>query len=132
MTSVVYLAAKFHPDGSNRAHVEALLSVISAAGGDPVSIVNDVERWGKVKMRPTELMARSLAAIDQSRLLVVDLSEKGIGVGIECGYAHARDIPIVVTLPFEADLSGTLEGIATVVVRYRRVTDLDLSEILGL
>ncbi|HEX9925880.1 MAG TPA: hypothetical protein VGD99_24705 [Anaerolineae bacterium] len=40
-------------------------------------------------------MARSFVEIDSSEVVVIELSAKGVGLGIEAGYAYARRIPIV-------------------------------------
>jgi 2'-deoxynucleoside 5'-phosphate N-hydrolase len=57
-------------------------------------------------------MAQTFAAIEDCDLLLVELSEKGVGIGIEVGYAYARGIPIVVVAPTGGDISTTLQGVA--------------------
>jgi len=57
-------------------------------------------------------MAQTFAAIEGCDLLLVELSEKEVGIGIEAGYAHARGIPIVVVAPKGGDVSTTLQGVA--------------------
>ena len=41
-------------------------------------------------------MQRTFSEIDLSHLIVIDLTEKGVGLGIEAGYAYAKGIPIAV------------------------------------
>jgi nucleoside 2-deoxyribosyltransferase len=69
-------------------------------------IVRDVEKWGGVRLSPETLMARTFEEIDSSDLAVIDLTEKGVGVGIEAGYAHASGIPVVVIARKGADISN--------------------------
>ncbi len=64
------------------------------------------------------LMQRSFDAKRRSTAVVVEFSEKGVGLGIEAAYASALDIPIFVLLRSEAELSTTLEGISTEAFRY--------------
>lgn len=120
----IFMSIKYHPDPGNRAHVEALLALLESNGFEATCVVRDVEGWGAQPFSPTELMRRTLAEIDACDLLLVDLAEKGTGLGIEAGYAHARGIPIVTILPRESDLSPTLQGISCGILRYNRVTDL--------
>ncbi len=63
-------------------------------------------------------MQRSLEAIHRSAAVVVEFTEKGVGLGIEAGYATALDIPVFVLLRPEAEVSNTLDGISTDVFRY--------------
>ncbi len=65
-----------------------------------------------------DLMQRALAAIHHSTAVVVEFTEKGVGLGIEAGYAAALDIPVFVLLRPEAEVSTTLGGISTEVFRY--------------
>lgn len=119
-----YIAIKYHPDHRNRARIEAIGAALEACGFDTVCVIRDVERWGEVDLSPHELMKRTFLAIDGSDLVVVDLTEKGVGVGIEAGYAHARAKPIVSIAERGSDISATLRGISTEVVLYRQDADL--------
>jgi 2'-deoxynucleoside 5'-phosphate N-hydrolase len=74
--------------------------------------VRDIEGWGERPLPADELMAETFAAIEICDLLLVELSEKGVGIGIEASYAHARGIPIVVVAPTGGDISMTLQGVA--------------------
>lgn len=120
----IYLAIKYHADGDNWPLVEAICNTLAAAGHQVVCIVCDVEEWGAVTMPPAELMRRSFQAIDAADLLLVELSEKGVGLGIEAGYAHAHGIPIVVIAQPGADISTTLTGIADQTFVYSDVAEL--------
>ena len=69
-------------------------------------------------------MQRAFAEIDMSDLLVVDLTEKGVGLGIEAGYAYAKQIPIVVIARRDSDISTTLQGIARKLFLYDEFEEL--------
>ena len=64
-------------------------------GWETFCVVRDLQHGVNTAFGPPELMQLSLAAIDNSHLVVVELSEKGVGVGvgIEAGYAYARQNP---------------------------------------
>jgi 2'-deoxynucleoside 5'-phosphate N-hydrolase len=120
-----YLALKYHPDGRNRPLIEALSACLEKHGLETFCVVRDVEHWGQVTFSPPELMRRALQAIDASDLVVVELSEKGVGVGIEAGYAFARQIPIVTLARQGAEVSDTLRGIAAHVLVYADLAEVE-------
>ena len=119
-----FLSIKYHTDYHNRTRIEAIAVVLEARGFETTCIARDVERWGQLKFDARELMARTFAAIDASDLVVVDLTEKGVGIGIEAGYAHAKNIPVVTIAQTGADISDTLLGISRAIFRYADVDDL--------
>jgi 2'-deoxynucleoside 5'-phosphate N-hydrolase len=69
-------------------------------------------------------MRASFEAIDGSDVMVIDLTEKGVGIGIEAGYAHARGLPITTIAEAGADISETLRGISERVIIYPHAGDL--------
>ncbi len=119
-----FLSIKYHADHANRARIEMIAAALQACGIDSVCIARDVEQWGRLKFDAGELMTRTFAAIDACDLVVVDLTEKGVGVGIEAGYARAKNIPIVTIAEIGADISETLRGIARAVFWYAGADDL--------
>jgi hypothetical protein len=111
-----YIAIKYHEDNSNRARIEAISAALEACG--------DVERWGELDLSPHELMKHTFLAIDASDLVVVDLTEKGVGVGIEAGYGYAHAKKIVTIAQHGSDVSATLRGISIAVLFYDQAADL--------
>ena len=119
-----YLAIKYHPNHTNRSRIEGITRVLEDLGYKTVCVTRDLEAWGVVSFLPEDLMVRSLAEIATSDILVVDLTEKGVGVGIEVGYAHARNIPVFTVAQKGAHISATLRGISTAVFTYMEYDDL--------
>ena len=117
-----FLSIKYYADHHNRARIEAVAAAREARGFETICIARDVERWGQLKFDARELMQRTFAAIDASDLMVVDLTEKG--VGIEAGYARAKNIPVVTIAQTGADISETLRGISRAIFRYADVDEL--------
>jgi nucleoside 2-deoxyribosyltransferase len=113
-----YIAIKYHPDSRNRSAIDRISRALEENGYDTVCIARDVEEWGQVHLAPEELMQRSFEALDGSDIVIVDLTEKGVGIGIEAGYAWARGIPIVTIAKSGSDISSTLQGISWAVVGY--------------
>ncbi len=126
-----YLAIKYHADNANRPRIEGISAALEACGFETVCIARDVERWGQVELGPADLMTRSFAELDTCDVVVVDVSEKGVGVGIEAGYAYARRIPIFTIAAHRseslwegADVPTTLRGISREVFEYRQLGEL--------
>ena len=117
-----YLGIKFHPDHRNRATIERIAQILDANGFEAHCVVRDIERWGEVQMTPHDLMAATFTLIRSCQLVVIELTEKGVGLGIEAGYAHAQGIPIMTIAQNGSDISATLQGISADVFLY---TDWD-------
>ncbi len=120
----VYLAIKYHADNANRPRIEGISAALETCGFETVCIARDVECWGQVQLDPAELMARSFAELDGCDVVVVDISEKGVGVGIEAGYAYAKRIPVLTIAARGADVPTTLRGISREVFQYRHFDEL--------
>jgi hypothetical protein len=121
----VYLAIKFHADHRNRDLVDRISAVFEKHGLMTVCVARDFEQWGQVTLDAHDLMQRAFDAIHRSTAVVVEFTEKGVGLGIEAGYAAALNIPIFVLLRPEAEVSTTLDGISTDVFRYADDDSLD-------
>jgi nucleoside 2-deoxyribosyltransferase len=119
-----YLAIKYHPDSANRPRIEGVAAALATCGFETMCIARDVEQWGQVQLDPAELMDRTFAEMDKCDVVVVDLSEKGVGVGIEAGYAHARRIPILTIAGRGTVISTTLQGISRRMFWYSRFDEL--------
>ena len=107
-----YISIKYRADNSNRDCIEKISSALEQNGFETVCITRDIEKWGQIELSPQELMQRTFTEIDSSHLIVIDLTEKGVGLGIEAGYAYAKGIPIAVIAKKGSDISATLQGIS--------------------
>jgi len=76
------------------------------------------------KVDDKELMNRALAQIDEADLVMVELSNKSIGVGIEAGYAKAKGKPIIYLHQEGTEIKQAMNGIAELVITYQSVEDL--------
>ncbi len=119
-----YIAIKYHADNKNKTSIEKISSALERSGLETFCLVRDVEKWGNVTLTPAELMRRTFAEIEASDLIVIDLTEKGVGLGIEAGYAYARHIPIVTIAQKGSDISTTLQGISQTIHWYDEYDEL--------
>ncbi len=119
-----YISIKYCADNSNRNCIEKIASALEQNGFETVCITRDIEKWGQFELSPEKLMQRTFAEIDSSDLIVVDLTEKGVGLGIEAGYAYAKGIPVVVVAKKGSEISATLQGISQQLFLYDEFDDL--------
>ena len=120
----VYISIKHRGDNSNKDCIEKISSALERNGFETVCITRDIEKWGQIELSPQELMQRTFTEIDSSHLIVVDLTEKGVGLGIEAGYAYAKGTPIAVIAKKGSDISATLQGISQKLFLYDEFDDL--------
>ena len=124
MKPTAYFGIKYHEDQSNRELIKAIATVLEKAGIETRCIARDVEKWGKVQFTPNELMRITFDEIDKSDFVILDMSEKGVGLGIEAGYAAAMKKPLFVLIKEGKILSTTMQGITDFVVFYDRLEDI--------
>jgi nucleoside 2-deoxyribosyltransferase len=110
----------------NRERIEKILIILERCGAKTICVLPDIEKWGKVHYDRPELMRVTLREIRNAHLVVVDLTEKGMGLGIEAGYAVARGIPVVVIAQRGSEISPTMQGISSDVFYYDEWTELEV------
>ena len=125
MSITAYLAIKFHADHKNKLSIEQISAALMSAGIRSICVTRDLEKWGTVHFEPADLMLKSFEAIDTSDFVVIDLTEKGVGLGIEAGYAWAKGKPIITIAKAGSDISTTLQGISEQIVLYETFDDLN-------
>ena len=120
-----YLAIKFHEDYRNKRLIEEILDALNRSGFETTTIVRDYEDWGKIRFKPEELMDLAFKLIRKSDVLIIEFSEKGVGLGIEAGYAYSRKIPIIILAKKGSDISETMKGIAKEIIFYEKPEELE-------
>jgi nucleoside 2-deoxyribosyltransferase len=119
-----YLAIKFHENAANKKLILDISTALKFTGINVTNMHRDYEKWGKVKYSPDKLMKLTFKEIDNSDCLIVEFSEKGVGLGIEAGYAFAKKIPIIVIAKKGSDISSTLKGITKKIIYYKNPSEL--------
>ncbi len=71
-----------------------------------------------------EMMEQAMKDIDQCDLLVAETSHKAIGIGVEAGYARAKNKPVIYLRQQDAEHSTTMAGISDFQVIYANPADL--------
>lgn len=122
---LAFLAIKYHADCRNRALIEAIDASVAAAGWQSRVVLRDLEDWGEKHFSAPDLMLLSFKMLSQCQLCLIEISEKGVGVGIEAGYAYAHNLPVVIIARIGSDIPETLKGIARTVIFYNEYQDLE-------
>ncbi len=120
-----YFAIKYYPDARNRKKIEGISSILENQGIDSFCMIRDKENWGRIKFSPKKLMRMAFKAIDECDFILVELTEKGYGTGIEAGYAYAKGKPIITIAEKGSDISATLRGISAEVIEYKDIKELE-------
>ncbi len=120
----VYLAIKHQEDFGEFPFVDTLSRDLQNEGFATLCAARDIENWGTVLLEPRELMQKTLRLIDASDVVLIDLSEKGVGLGIEAGYAYPKGKPIITIAKQGAAISATLRGISKHVRFYNTTEEL--------
>jgi len=118
-----YLGIKYYSDHSNKIEIDNVSSILEKCGYSVTCITRDIEKWGKKSFSPNELMIETFKIIDSSDIVIIDLSEKGVGLGIEAGYAYSKQIPIF-AIAKNQEISTTLLGISKYHFVYKGEDDL--------
>jgi len=121
-----YIGIKYHENYSNRVIVDRISSILEGKGYETICINRDIGSGGQIKYNPNELMALTFEKINKCDLVVIDLTEKGVGLGIEAGYAYAKGIPLITIAKSGSDISETLVGISKKVMFYDGIEDIGI------
>ena len=101
--------------------VEAIKQVLQFYNVEPIIFV---DRYSFSSADHAAMMELALHTLDHADFVIAEVSEQAIGVGIEIGYAAAKQKPIVYIRRADAEYSTTVGGIATHTVAYSTETEL--------
>lgn len=71
------------------------------------------------------MMVTAMQEIDNCDFLIAETSVKGIGIGVEAGYAKGKNKPVVYLRHQQASHSTTVAGISDYQLIYTDSTDLE-------
>ncbi|WP_158963076.1 nucleoside 2-deoxyribosyltransferase [Myroides fluvii] len=83
-----------------------------------------VEHYIFTAQQEKEMMQQAMQDIENSVLLLAETTDKGIGIGIEAGYAKALKKPVVYLRKQSAAHSTTLAGLSDYQIVYQDTDDL--------
>lgn len=121
-----FIAHSFAHTAQQQAVLHELFAVLDAYGIQGFSFVLSYPAYPKGSEK--EMMQDALKELSSSDLLIAEVSNKEVGVGLEVGYAKAKGIPIVYLRHEESEYSKTVGGVADDQLVYKGG---DLSELLA-
>ncbi len=71
-----------------------------------------------------QMMEQAMVDIDKCDILIAETSDKGIGIGIEVGYAKAKGKTVIYLRQEDTEHSTTVSGISDFQIFYTDTTDL--------
>jgi len=89
-----------------------------------IELVVFVDKYNFKANQEKEMMKTAFDVIDKSDLLIAELTSQSIGVGIEIGYAFAKEKPIIYIRKKNTEISTTASGSSTYIVEYKNELDL--------
>lgn len=126
-----YIGIKYHEDYNNKSVVDKISSNLEKKGYETICIVRDIRDDEQTRYTSNELMELTFEKINACDLVVIELTEKGVGLGIEAGYAYAKEIPIITMAKRGFDIYETLVGISNRIIIYDDIENIDV-ELKGL
>lgn len=111
-----------------------LTAIIDALYGFNIQAFVFVDNYVFSAAQEKQMMQQAMHDIDRSDLLIAETSDKGIGIGIEVGYAKAKNKPVIYVRHNTAEHSTTVSGISDFQIVYADAEDLkkQLSGVLKL
>jgi len=73
-----------------------------------------------------QMMRQAMTDIDNCNILIAETTHKGIGIGIEVGYAKAKSKPVIYLRQKNSDHSTTVSGISDFQIIYGDILDLQM------
>jgi len=83
-----------------------------------------VDKYNFKGNQEKEMMKAAFEEIDSSDFLIAELTTKSIGVGIEIGYAFAKEKPVIYLRKNDSEYSTTASGCSFSVIEYENELDL--------
>ncbi|MDX2321919.1 MAG: hypothetical protein QNK26_15135 [Moritella sp.] len=120
----VYFGIKYHPDNANKSIISEFEKCFAKHNLKSYCVARDMEKWGERSFSAKKIMQETFAKIDEVDLVVIDVSEKGVGLGIEAGYAKAKGKELIVTIKNGIEISTTIQGTADKIITYNKVSEI--------
>ena len=119
--------AYFGISKSNRKNFDKEIEVLqNCLAKYDISLLVFVDKYNFKHGEEKEMMKIAFEEIDKSDFLIAELSKKAIGVGVEVGYAFAKQKPIIYIKRKDANHSTTVEGCSDYSIEYEN--EFHLSE----
>ncbi|HEU5293060.1 MAG TPA: nucleoside 2-deoxyribosyltransferase [Cyclobacteriaceae bacterium] len=125
-----YISVSYHMRKLLDQEIKSIMEVLR---GYSISPLVFVDQYKFESEQERDMMKTALSEIESCDLLIAEVSDKGIGIGVEVGYAKAKGKPVLYLRQRNADHSTTVSGISDFHIAYSDTMDLKqkLSKILN-
>lgn len=117
----VYFSISFKNRKELENEVRVCSAILKKHGLHPIIFVDD---YIFEPNQEKKMMRQACHDIENSDILIAELSNKAIGVGIEVGYAAALKKPIIYLKNKRAEYSKTIGGLSAVLIEYDDIDEL--------
>ncbi|MDM1045948.1 phosphoribosyltransferase [Myroides sp. 1354] len=121
MNNQVYISCSFSLKKELESELQTIKNVVVAHQYQPWVFV---EHYNFAIQEEKEMMQQAMQDIENSVFLLAETTDKGIGIGIEAGYAKALKKPVVYLRKQSAAHSTTLAGLSDYQIVYQDTDDL--------
>ena len=124
-----YISVSYNKRKSLQKELDTIAEALSLFGITSFVFVN---KYNFIPSQEKEMMKQAFTEIDRCELLIAETSDKAIGIGIEVGYAKAKNKPVIYLRNKNAEHSTTVAGSSDYIIIYSDTNDLrtQLSETL--
>lgn len=114
-----FMSLKFYEGDVTKRKIDEITEALRKAEIENFVMIRHVEKYGEAEITSKDIMPKyAFPAMDTCDMLIVEFSEKGVGLGIGAGYAFAKNIPIYVIAKTGSDISSTLQEISKEIIFY--------------
>lgn len=126
-----YIAISYNKKNHLQPELDAIKEILKQHS---ITYLVFVDNYNFNSSQEKEMMQSAFSAIDKCGVLIAEVSDKAIGIGIEVGYAKAKNKPVIYLRHIDAEHSTTVSGTSDHAVIYSNTGDLQkqLNEILKL
>jgi 2'-deoxynucleoside 5'-phosphate N-hydrolase len=118
----VYIAASYSKRKQMQDELNAVKEVLTKQFLTPFVFIDN---YNFNSSQSKEMMETAFAEIDKSSLLIAEVSDKAIGIGVEIGYAKAKHKPVIYLRNVNAEHSTTVAGTSDHILIYNNTNDLE-------
>jgi len=105
---------------------EEITSIIETLNTFEISSFVFVDNYKFNASQEKEMMLQAMEDIENCDILIAETSEKGIGIGIEVGFAKAKGKIVIYVRHRNAEHSTTVSGISDFQIVYSNSEDLKI------
>lgn len=123
-----FVSLKFYDGETSRPIIDGITEALKPLGIETFVAARDVEKYGEATgLDMANFMPKyAFPEIEKSDLMIVEFSEKGVGLGIGACHAYDSGVPVYLIAKPGSDISTTINSIATGVIFYEDYDDLKL------